>query len=136
MKTWIAALILVSGALVHAAEESPVVLFESDPTLLTTTIQMVVMTGSADDPSDKAGLSALMGEMILRGTLKRSRAQFQSDVERLGAAMSVATSYDMTSFYGSVIKENTGAFLKLFEETLYRPSFPEAPTMHIFFIFI
>ncbi len=125
MKKFIASLAIFCAFTVRAAEEQPVVLFEHDPTLLTTTIQLVVMNGSADDPAGKAGLSALMGEMILRGTLKRNRGQFQSEVERLGASVSSSTGYDMTSFYGAVIKQNTNAFLDLFEETLYRPGFPK-----------
>ncbi len=126
MKFRIAALILLLVGIAARAADEPVVLYEYDPTLLTTSIQLVVMNGSADDPAGKAGLSALMGEMILRGTLKRSRAQFQSEVERLGASVAVATSYDMTSFFGAVIKENTNKFLALFEETLYRPGFPKS----------
>jgi zinc protease len=124
VKIRILSLFILVASLARAAEEQPVILYEADPTLLTTTIQVVVMNGSADDPQGKAGLSALMGEMILRGTAKRNRSQFQSEVERLGASVAVATSYDMTSFYGAVIKENTDAFLKLFEETLWKPAFP------------
>lgn len=109
-----------------AFADTPVILYEYDPTLLTTTIQLVVRTGSADDPAGKAGLSGLMGEMMLRGTLRQSRGEFQSAVERLGATISVATGYDTTSFFGAVIKENTSQFLKLFEETIYRPKFPDS----------
>ena len=108
------------------AAESPVILYEEDPTLLTSTIQVVVLTGSSDDPDKKQGLSNLMGEMITRGTKSKNRSTFQGEVEAMGATLGVLTSDDMTAFVGKVIKENTEAFFKLMQEALLQPAFSKA----------
>lgn len=103
--------------------EKPVILYENDPTLLTSTIQIVVQTGSLDDPKGKTGLTALFCELMLRGTKKRSRASFQSELERMGAALYVRPSHDTTVFVGKVIKENTAQFLELLQDAFLNPAF-------------
>lgn len=120
MKRFLLAIVVISQV---AKAVEPKILFEEDPTLLTSTIQVVVTTGSADDPAGKNGLSNLMGELIVRGTKKRDRAKFQSEVERMGATLYVRASHDSIVFVGRVIKENTQAFLKLLAETLLQPAF-------------
>jgi zinc protease len=106
---------------VWAAE--PKIIFEEDPTLLVSNLQVVVLSGAAQDPSSKSGLSNLLGELMLRGTKKRSRTKFQSEVERLGAQVGVQASHDNIIFIGRVIKENTPQFLKLIEDFLLNPAF-------------
>jgi len=105
------------------AAPEPKVLFEEDPTLLTSTIEVVVTSGSADDPADKVGVANLLAELILRGTKTKTRTRFQSEIERLGASLSARTSHGNIIFLGRVIRENTGAFLKLIEDFLLHPAF-------------
>jgi zinc protease len=101
----------------------PTVIFEGDPTLLTSTIQVVLNVGSADDPPGKAGMTSLMADMLLRGTRKKNRTAFQSAIERLGGSIHVQASHDTVVFQGKVIKENTDAFLELLGEALATPAF-------------
>ncbi len=109
------------------AQEKPVgqptVIFESDPTLLTSTVQVVLNVGATDDPSGKAGMASLMGDMLLRGTRKKKREAFQGAVERLGGSLGVRVSHDTIVFQGKVIKENTDAFIELLAEALATPAF-------------
>ncbi|MBI4404260.1 MAG: insulinase family protein [Deltaproteobacteria bacterium] len=100
----------------------PPMLFEEDPSLLTTSIQVIVRRGSAMDPEDKAGLSNFLSRLMLRGTKNRSREAFQSTLERLGGALWVSTNHDTVVFSGKVIRENTAAFLKLVSECLVEPA--------------
>lgn len=106
--------------------EEPKVLFEGDPALLVTDVQVVVLTGSSSDPIDKVGLSNMVGELLLRGTKKRSRAKFQAELEKMGAVLGVRTLQDLIIFDGKVIKENTDQFLSLLEDCLLHPSFSKA----------
>jgi zinc protease len=101
----------------------PKLIYEQDPTLLTTTFEMVVLTGAEDDPSGKAGLANLMSELMLRGTKKKNRTKFQSEIERLGASVGVHTAHDHIIFSGKVIKENTIPLLKIIEDFLLNPAF-------------
>lgn len=101
----------------------PTVIFEGDPTLLTSTVQVVLNVGAADDPPGKAGMASLMGDMILRGTRKKKRGVFQNAIERLGGTVGVRVTNDSVVFHGKVIKENTDAFLALLGEALATPAF-------------
>jgi len=105
------------------ADTEPVFLFEEDPSLLITDVSVIVMSGSADDPAAKAGLTNLMGDLLVRGTKTRSRDKFQDELERLGASINVLVSIDGMVINGRVIKENTMAFLALLEDTILNPSF-------------
>ncbi len=105
------------------ASSEPTVLFETDKTLLTTTIRIVVGVGTTSDPAGKWGVANLASELTLRGTSKRSRDEFQAALERMGAAFDVTASHDKIIYSGEVIKENTEDFLKLVHETLTSPAF-------------
>jgi zinc protease len=105
------------------AAVEPKLIYEEDSTLLTTTVEVVVLTGAADDPSGKTGVTNMLGELMLRGTKKKSRTKFQSELERLGGSLSVHISSDAVYFVGRVIRENTTAFLKLLDESLTEPAF-------------
>lgn len=104
---------------------APKILFEEDPTLLTTTIDIVVRSGSVEDPTEKTGISNLIAELLLRGTTKKNRVEFQSTLERMGGSIGGAASHDTIEFSGSVIKENTDAFLDLVAEFMTSPAFSE-----------
>ncbi len=105
------------------APAKPVILYEQDPTLLTSTIQLVVLSGSLNDPPGKGGVHEFLSELLLRGTKKRSRSKFQSDLERMGAAIYTRVTHDSTIFTGRVIREKTAAFVDLLKEALTEPAF-------------
>lgn len=107
------------------AQVEPKILYEEDPTNLITHFQVVILTGSADDPLDKVGATNMLAELMLRGTKKRTRSIFQKEIERMGAVLSVHTGQDMIVFDGKVIRENTLPFLKLLEDCLLHPVFPK-----------
>lgn len=109
-----------------ARAEEPTLLFEADKTALTTTVRMVLHTGTASDPDGKNGLANLVSELVLRGTKKRGRSEFQSALERMGASFDVGASHDKIIYSGEVIKENTQAFFKLIQETLTQPQLSAA----------
>ena len=118
------ALILLGGMMMAKARATePTVLIESDPTLLTTTFRLVINAGTVVDPVGKAGVANLASELILRGTKKKSRDEFQAALERMGASLDCTASHDKIIYSGEVIKENTLAFLKLVEEALTQPAF-------------
>jgi zinc protease len=106
-----------------ARSSEPTILYEADTTLLTTTLRIVLTVGSSSDGKGKNGTANLVSELILRGTKKRSRSEFQSALERMGAAFDVSAAHDKIIYSGEVIKENTAAFLKLVEEALTQPGF-------------
>ncbi|MBI1860696.1 MAG: insulinase family protein [Deltaproteobacteria bacterium] len=104
------------------AAVEPKIIYEQDSSLLNTTLQIIVTAGAADDRLEHAGLANMTAELMLRGTKKRTRDKFQSEVERMGAALSGAASHEMMHFTGAVIKENTRKFLDLIEDFLLQPA--------------
>lgn len=103
----------------------PVMLYEQDPTLLTTTVQLVVLSGSLNDPPGKSGVHNLLSDILLRGTKTRSRTKFQIELERMGAAVYSRVTHDAIFITGKVIRENTTAFLALLQEALSEPAFAD-----------
>ena len=122
MKRLILSILFITSTM-YATE--PKILYEEDPTLLITNIEVVATTGAADDPVEKAGLASLMGELMLRGTKNRSRTKFQSEMERMGAALQVGTTPETIVFEGKVIKENTEAFIALLSDAILNPAFSD-----------
>ncbi len=125
MRIWETLSLLLFLSTVSVAYE-PKVLFEHDPTLLTTTIEIVLRSGMVDDPPGKNGLANLLGDFVLRGTKKKIREKFQSELERLGGTLGARATQDTIVFGGRVIKENTLPFLKLIEEAILTPAFSDA----------
>jgi zinc protease len=116
-------LIIEGLTMPKARAAEPVFLFEADPTLLTTTIRIVFTTGTSSDPKGKGGVANLVSELVMRGTKKHSRNEFQTVLERMGAAFDCSASHDKIIYSGEVIKENTEAFFKLIHEALTQPAF-------------
>lgn len=117
-KAFITLLSILYGISIFA---DPTLLYEQDPTLLTTNIQIVIRTGSASDPKDKVGLAELLASLLTRGTQTLTRTEFQKKVEGLGGTLSGDAGTDNIVFSGEVIKENTQAFLDLMESMLLTP---------------
>lgn len=116
--------ILISSSWICAAMAvvEPKFIFEQDPRLLNTTVQIIVTAGAADDPLAKAGLTRMTSDLVLRGTKNRSREKFQSEVERMGASIQSSATHELMIFTAEVIKENTTALIQLIEDFLLRPA--------------
>lgn len=123
MRKLLVSFLLIGWGKYALSAGEPKVLFEQDSTLLTTAVSVVITSGAIDDPVNKAGLSNLLGQMLLRGTKHKNRSRFQSELERLGAVLFVFATQDAIIVQGRVIKEKTTEFLKLMEDCLLHPAF-------------
>lgn len=106
-----------------AVAAEPKVIVEKDPTLLTTNVSVIFLSGSLQDPPGKKGVANLLAQILLRGTRSRTREQFQQELEKLGGSISAATAHDRMGFTMEVISENTGKLLALLEDAIVRPAF-------------
>jgi len=123
MTKYFLCLLAVSNLASSAWAAEPRLILEKDPTLLTTNIQVVFLSGSLQDPAGKKGVSNLLAQILLRGTRSKSRQEFQSELEKLGASITGAAAHDRIGFNLEVIQENTAKLLVLLEDALIRPSF-------------
>lgn len=69
---------------------------------------------------DKAGTSALVGQMLMGGTTTRSKDELDEAIDRIGSQIRVSA----TSASASSLKKYNSELLELFADVLFNPSFP------------
>ncbi len=94
----------------------------------TSSVNVWVKTGSANETADNSGISHFLEHMFFRGTDKRGGLEFKSAIERLGGSSNAETSKDYTRYYINVPAENTKEALMLLVETLKHASFTKDDT--------
>lgn len=100
-----------------------IVVFE-DARLPIVQIQLFVPAGVAAEPADRPGLAHLTGQMLRRGTAARDAARFASQMNRLGAALSVSVLRDYAVAGAGFAAEDLPAGLTLLADAVTRPLFP------------
>jgi zinc protease len=106
--------------------ESKNFIFEQDAKALVSSIDFVIRTGNLSDPEGKEGLAMLAFSSLLRGTKKKNRNAFDSEMEKLGAAISVDTASNRTIVNLDSINENLEAAIQLLAEAILQPKLDEA----------
>ncbi len=82
--------------------------------------------GPVFDPTGLHGLTTLTNRMLMRGTLRRSRADLEEAIESLGTELYTSTQNHAVGLGGTVLTRNLGPFLDLVGEMLAEPAFDEA----------
>jgi len=88
--------------------------------------QLVLKSGSSQDPIEKSGLASLSAQMMDEGTGKRSSLQIADDLDFIGARLSVSSSDDATFASLLTIKEHLPGALEIYSDVLLNPSFPQS----------
>lgn len=89
-------------------------------------LRLLVKAGSSDDPRGDEGIAHFTGEMLDRGSRKRTAIQFHEALDSIGASLRVETRKDYTVVDFVVLKTELGKGLSLFADLLTSPSFDEA----------
>jgi zinc protease len=100
----------------------PVILAESHKLPLVS-VDLVVKTGSGANPKDKAGLAALVANMLDEGTKKRTATQIASELAQLGATLTTHATWDATAVSLSVLAENLDRAVPVWADVLLDPAF-------------
>jgi len=87
---------------------------------------LVVTSGVAEEPSDRAGATVLMARALTEGTERYDAIALVEATERLGASLHAEAGWDSTSVSVDVPGDRLPATLDLIEEVLARPTFPAA----------
>ncbi len=103
----------------------PVILAESHKLPLVR-LDLIVKTGSSANGKDKAGLAALVADMLDEGTKKRTATQIADELAQLGATLGTSASWDATAVSLSVLAENLDRALPVWADVLLDPIFAEA----------
>lgn len=100
--------------------------FVKDESLPRISLSATVLSGSLEDPANKAGVNAMVAYLLSQGTRTKSAIQLADAFGALGTEFSAAPGHDMTSFGASALSTQSGELLALFHEVLTTPSFADA----------
>jgi zinc protease len=114
---------LARGETLEAQIHGASLVMAYDPAAPVLQLRAAWPAGAVAEPAP--GVANLTAKMLLRGTLRRSRAAFEADVERLGATLNLEVDADYAWLNASVPADNWPAFVALLSEALASPAFDE-----------
>jgi predicted Zn-dependent peptidase len=82
--------------------------------------------GAAAHSAAKAGLAALVADMLDEGTTTHTALEIADAVDLLGASLSSSAGYDASQVRLSIMRDKLPAGLDVVAEIVMRPTFPEA----------
>jgi zinc protease len=88
-------------------------------------MELVIQSGSASDPSGMPGVASAVADMLKEGTKKRSGAAFAEAVEFLGANLGTSAGQETLRVSISALSEHMDAALGLIAEAALMPAFDE-----------
>jgi predicted Zn-dependent peptidase len=89
-------------------------------------LRLILQSGAALDPSDKAGTANLTAQMVREGTKHRTSLQIADEFDFLGANFFISSSADATVASVQTLKEHLAKTLDVFADVVLHPSFPQS----------
>lgn len=89
------------------------------------TAELIVLSGAAVDPSDRAGASAMMAELLTEGTATRTSVQISAQTEALGADLSAGSGWESSSVTLNVMPQNLKAAMDIMADVTLNPAFAQ-----------
>ncbi len=86
-------------------------------------IRMIVRTGAAHDPREKAGLANLAASLLDQGTTTKSASAMADEIDFIGGAMGAGAGTDLTFLNVVVMKDSFDTGLKLVSDMARHPAF-------------
>lgn len=87
--------------------------------------QVIIPSGSIEDPEGREGLTRLSARLLRRGTTRRDTRTIEETIDALGAELSIDSSPGFVRLAGSTIQRSLEPLLALVGEILHSPSLPE-----------
>lgn len=89
-------------------------------------IELVALTGNANERNDQLWLADVTGRMMQQGTTTRSAQAIASAAADMGGSLDVDVQLDQTLFGGSVLSEFAPDFVSLVADVVRHPTFPDS----------
>lgn len=86
-------------------------------------VNLAFTRGSGHDPEDKPGLAYLTGQMLLRGTARRSEEEFQAELDHIGSNLDVHVTPEAFQVVGDCRRDTLPRFMELLSEMVLTPGF-------------
>lgn len=100
------------------------VLFHRNPALPLVAAELVFKSGSANNPTGKAGLAAFTTKMLEEGSKRRSALQIADDVAQLGASLETGSTQSASFVKIAAMKNNFAQALDIIADMAQHPAFP------------
>ncbi len=108
---------------INSSSQAMQVQFEEDDNLPIVYLTLVTKIGAAHEKIP--GILNFMGEMLLRGTAKRTKEKIDQELDQLGASLSVQVTAESLSLQGAVLSSQLEPFLELLTDLITQPSFSD-----------
>jgi len=99
------------------------IIYVKDSQLPYFTMQMLVSSGSTNDPQTKSGLSYMVANLLEKGTQSRSANELADSLGQIGSSFNASVDDDYSFFAVSTLSFNRERLLKDFVEILTKPAF-------------
>ncbi|HYO92136.1 MAG TPA: insulinase family protein, partial [Pyrinomonadaceae bacterium] len=88
-------------------------------------MNLMLKTGAAADPVDKAGLASLTAALVDEGTKTRDALQISNELAAIGARLGTGTDWDLSGVNLLTLKRHLGRALDIYADVITNASFPE-----------
>ena len=88
--------------------------------------QLVVRSGSAENPADMPGLAGFTAQMLEEGTATRSAPRIADEIAQLGAFLDTGTGHDASMVSLLSLRATFAPALDIMADIVLRPAFPNA----------
>lgn len=88
-------------------------------------VSIYIRGGSSLDPRDRQGLASITGEMLTKGTAKRSALDIAEEIDFVGASLHSGSSWDANTVSVSSLTKFLPVALEVLSDVLLNPSFPQ-----------
>ena len=95
-------------------------------TIPKTYVSLTVRSGNVFETADSVWLADLTGRLMREGTTTRSATDISDQVARMGGALTVNVSEDVTTIGGDVLSESAASMVDLVADVAEHPKFPES----------
>ncbi len=86
---------------------------------------LVVLSGSDQNPTEMPGLASFAADMLDEGTERRSALRIAADADQLGASLSTGANMDASVIAFRSLRRNAASVFRLAADVLLNPGFPE-----------
>lgn len=86
-------------------------------------VRVIFNGGASLDPQNYQGLTYLTGQLLLKGTTKRTAQQVAEEFEFLGSTIDISTNFDYTLISTEFLKYNFQDGMKILSEIITSPAF-------------
>ncbi|HUY31924.1 MAG TPA: pitrilysin family protein [Pirellulales bacterium] len=109
----------------HVYPNGLVLIAEPMPSVESAAFTIRIPAGTAWEPAERGGLSAMVCELALRGAGPRDNRSFVNDLDNLGVERGEGVADAHVSFRGATLSKNLHDALAIYADVLRRPHLPE-----------